>query len=154
MLFDFSPDGFCTMNFIVMYLNIILLLAAVSGGYGQDRILREGPLQDSGSVLEGRILDRGSGIPLGEVIVRWEGTAHSVLSKADGTYRISIHPGSRKLVFSKPGWRVRAVRVYRGGKRDVRMRKIKRNHVPAHAPEDLPPDSLSSTDHAPVEGTP
>ena len=142
------------MKLIIMYINFLFLLAASPEwdcfqGKAQDVV---GNFQQD-PVITGRIEERGSGLPIQGVIVRWKGTAQSALSKADGSYRIDIQPGARKLVFSKPGWIEKTVRVSKGKILDIRMKRIRRDTVPAQPAEDLPADTLFSANYAPVEGT-
>ena len=108
--------------------------------------------QQERAYITGLVTERGTGFPAGGVIVRWKGTSHSVITMGDGTYRIPVIPGAGKLVFSKPGWKDRTVRICRKGKVDIRLMKMKTPFAPAQPDEDLPPDSLSPGPGLPSSG--
>ena len=93
--------------------------------------------------FEGRVVEKGTELALGDVIVRWKGTSHGVLTDAEGRYRIALHTGSNKLVFSKPGWDDKTTRVRRNRSKDILLKKLEREPSPVQPAEDLPPDSLA-----------
>ena len=116
-----------------MYVNLFLILVATASM----------TLPEESTFIEGLVADKGSDLVLAGVIVRWKGTSHSVLTDAEGRYRISRHEGIKKLVFSKPGWNDKTFRVRKSGTRDIFLKKPGRGFLPAQPEEDLPPDSLS-----------
>jgi hypothetical protein len=94
-------------------------------------------------IIAGTVTERGTGLPARGVIVRWKGTSHSVVTGWDGSYRIVALPGSRKLVFSKPGWKVRTIRIRFRRIVDISLVRKQMPSLPGQPEEDLPPDSLT-----------
>jgi hypothetical protein len=100
------------------------------------------PLLQEQIFISGTVTERGTGFPARGVIVRWKGTSHSVVTGWEGSYRIEALPESRKLVFSKPGWKERSVRVRFRRRVDISLVRKKLPVLPGQPEEDLPPDSL------------
>ena len=131
------------MKLILMYINMVCFIAAPGVA---DNALNVGfsmvqSYQES-SLIGGLVVEKGTGLPVENVIVRWKGTSHAELTDADGSYRISGYAGSRKLVFSKPGWIDKKVRVRNRSNIDIRIKKIKWKPVPVQPDEDLPHDTI------------
>ncbi len=89
--------------------------------------------------ITGRVYDKKSAAALGDVIVRWQGTSHSSVTGADGRYVIALQSEYRKLVFSKPGWVDKTIRVRKSGQRDILLKRKTRIPAPLQPEEDLPP---------------
>lgn len=127
-----------------MYINLFLILAAsqagVSMNFSPTEIIS---FPGDTAFVEGRVVDKVTGLEIAGVIVRWKGTSHSVLTDPEGRYRISRHSGSKKLVFDKPGWDARTFRVRRNGNMDIHLKRLEKEPLPAQPAEDLPPDSLA-----------
>ena len=132
------------MKIIAMYLNFFLILAASQAG-GDTNFYPTGTksLPGDGTFIEGRVFDKETDLAIAGVIVRWKGTSHSVLTDAEGRYRISPHTGINKLVFSKPGWNDKTFRARKKGSRDIHLKKLEKEPLPAQPAEDMPPDSLA-----------
>ena len=128
-------------------LSVLFLLTLPLSGISRGPVpcRQETGQQQEGRYISGRVTEKASGLPVGQVHVRWKGTSVSVLTLADGSYRIPARAGSRRLVFSKPGWVERSVRVRRRSVIHVKLRKNKSIRAPAQPDEDLPPDSLIQT---------
>ncbi len=94
------------------------------------------------SEITGRVTEKSTGVPVGDVIVRWPGTSHSTLTTADGRYVIVLQAGTRKLIFSKPGWVDKTIRVRGRRQLDLVLKRRKRIPAPLQPREDLPPDTL------------
>jgi hypothetical protein len=127
---------------VIMYISMLILLTAAPAAADNQLPVKIMTLVQDEVVVNGRVSEKGSGLPVSNVIVGWEGCRESTLTRADGTYSIHIVAGCNKLHFSKPGWKDRS-RKFRDGKTiNIKMRKEKRKNIPFQPEEDLPPDSL------------
>lgn len=123
---------------------VLFILAHTLSGTSRGPVLlrQESGQRQEGRYISGRVTEKASGRPVGQVHVRWKGTSVSVLTLADGSYRIPFRAGFKRLVYSKPGWMDRSVRVRRRSDIHVKLRKNTSPRAPAQPDEDLPPDSL------------
>ena len=126
-----------------MYINLLFIIAAANAGNSEHSSTPADMQVMADSIfIEGYITAKGTNNPLGGIIVRWEGTSHSVLSDAEGRYRIGMHSGNKRLVFSKPGWKDKIVRIGKNRNRDINLKKLEIAASVPQPAEDLPPDSL------------
>lgn len=65
---------------------------------------REIVAQASTAILSGRITDRLNGQPLSGVNVRVPGTVYRTITGADGTYRLTLPPGSQAILVNYVGY--------------------------------------------------
>jgi hypothetical protein len=135
------------MESFISYISMLILLG-IATDYPEVTYLdsaplvQESPVCDKRPFISGKVSDRKTGMPIGKVIVRWDGTPDAVLTRADGTYRIAAKPGIMKLVFSKPGWEVKKARVKSKGDTNVKLKARKLKPMPPQPMEDMPPDTL------------
>ncbi|MFC2099199.1 carboxypeptidase-like regulatory domain-containing protein [Bacteroidota bacterium] len=131
------------MKRITMYINILFFLTAANAVNGKPySTVADMQFKVDSTYIEGYVIEKGSNSPLGGIIVRWKGTSHSVLTNAEGRYRIGIHSGNKQLVFSKPGWKDKTIRVGKSRNRDICLKKLKIVPSVPQPEEDLPPDTL------------
>ena len=121
------------MKLIVLHIYLLTIVTSVNYCEFSDT---------KSAVIHGHVSEKGTGLPVNDVIVRWQGTSHSVITGVDGNFQITVHPGSRNLVFSRPGWVERKIRVRGRDQLDIKMKRKKRTSVPPQPEEDLPPDTL------------
>jgi hypothetical protein len=135
------------MESIIIYLSMLFLFGTTAD-YPEVTfpesapLARESPVYGNRPFISGKVSDRKTGMPIGKVIVRWDGTPDAVLTRADGTYRIAAKPEIKKLVFSKPGWEVKKARVKSKGDTNVKLKSRKLEPMPPQPMEDMPPDTL------------
>ena len=133
----------------LIVLHIYLLAIVTSAGSWELIRVRAGEDDLSGkesAVISGRVKEKRTGLPVKDVIIRWQGTSHSTISDADGNYRISRRSGSQNLIFSRPGWAERKIRVCGRTELEIKMKRKKQTSVPPQPAEDLPADSLRNTE--------
>lgn len=135
---------------LIIYINI-LLIAVASLALDNTKIMMpvETGLSGDSSVIEGLVTEKGTGLPLDGVIVRCKGDSESVITMANGSFRINVQPGTSRLVFIKPGWIKKTVRVRRIRKKTITLRKDNRASAPGQPEEDLPSDTVQPL-HYPV----
>ena len=128
---------------LVILINILLLAAA---SLARDHNMIDMPagelLKADTMLVEGLVIQKGTGLPVGGVIVRCKEDSESVITLSDGKFRIRVKPGTTRLVFTRPGWISKTVRVRRVCKRAITLRKDNRASAPQQPEEDLPPDTI------------
>jgi hypothetical protein len=128
---------------LIICINIILLAAAFSARDHNTIDMTAGELLEADTMLvEGLVIQKGTGLPVGGVIVRCKGDSKSVITLPDGKFRIRVKPGTSRLVFIRPGWISKTVRIRRIWKKAVTLRKDNRASAPQQPEEDLPPDTI------------
>ncbi|PWT99901.1 MAG: hypothetical protein C5B52_09880 [Bacteroidetes bacterium] len=78
--------------------------------------------QTSQRTISGVVTSFGESIPLEGVSVLVKGTKNASGTQADGVYYISISPNDSVLVFSRPGYEIKEVKIGDSNQYDVALR--------------------------------
>ncbi len=89
---------------------IILICSVLSGSYSV-------MAQDEGTILTGKTLESGTGIPVPQAIVSVASTSESTNSDSLGNFSIKVPSGMEKIVVNYPGYTT--IEVYTYGKSDI-----------------------------------